>query len=326
MTNYYDREVIAEALWPLRQAATIVDRSCQRNFTLDEIRDAIPGHHAIIAADEPYSREILECADKLLILARDGTGYDKIDLQAATELGIVVTRAPVVADATANLTVGLMIALVRQVLLADCAVRSQRWTDRASLLCPDLTGMTLGIIGFGDIGRRVATRATSLGMNVEVYNRSDVTESARNAGAKAVSLNELLANADVVSIHLPHTPDTRGFCCRELFRKMKKGAYFLNTARGELVREEDLVEALKSSHLAGAALDVFQKEPVDPNNPLLDLPNVLLSPHMCGDTTTTMIQATEINVAQIVDLFSGRKPSPILNPEVWRKARIHAIN
>ena len=324
MTNYYDRALIGPALKELRRAAEIVDGNRNRNFTLDEIRQAVPGFHAIIAADEPYTREVFDCADSLLILARDGAGFDKIDLEAATDCGVVVTRAPVVFDATANLTIGLMIALVRKIPFADRAVRDGRWEDRASLLCPDLTGMTLGIVGFGEVGRRVAARAGALGMRLLTYDIADVSEAAQATGTSVASLDDLLAQSDIVSVHLRHTPQTRRSFSAEVFGKMKRGAYFLNTSRGQIVNEADLVEALSSGHLAGAALDVFESEPVDPQNPLLGLPNVVLSPHLAGDTTTTMVEATEMNVAQILDLLAVRKPSNVLNPEVWDKARIHS--
>ena len=323
MANYYDRAVVGNALKPLCRFAEVTDGNRNRNFTLEEIRGAVSGIHAIIAADEPYPREVFAAADDLLIVARDGAGYDKIDLEAATEHGVIVTRAPVVIDATANLTIGLMIALVRQIPFADLAVRDHRWGDRSSFLCPDLTGMTLGIVGFGLVGRCVATRAAAMGMNLLTYNRSDVSEPALAAGARVASLDELLSQSDIVSVHLRHTPETRAFFSAEVFGKMKKGAYFLNTSRGEIVVESDLVDALNSSHIAGAALDVFEKEPVGSDNPLLAMSNVLLSPHLGGDTTTTMIQATEMNVAQIIDLFAGRKPSHILNEAVWDTARIH---
>ncbi len=325
MANYYDRAVVGHALKPLYRFAEVIDGNRNRNFTLEEIRAAVPGIHAIVAADEPYPREVFTAADDLLIVARDGAGYDKIDLAAATEHGVVVTRAPVVIDATANLTIGLMIALVRGIPFADRAVRDDRWGDRSSFLCPDLTGMTLGIVGFGLVGRQVASRATAMGMKLLIHNRGDVSEAARAGSVRVVSLDELLSQSDIVSVHLRHTPETRAFFSAERFAGMKKGSYFLNTSRGEIVVEADLVDALNSGHIAGAALDVFEKEPVRADNPLLAMSNVLLSPHLAGDTTTTMIQATEMNVTQIIDLFAGKKPSHILNEEVWDTARIHGF-
>lgn len=325
LTSYYDREVIADQLKRLRSSAEVIDVNRGRNLTLDEMLQAVPGIHATIAADEPYTREVFERGSELLIVARDGAGFDKIDLQAASEHGVVVTRAPVVIDATANLVIGLMIALVRKIPFADRAIRQNKWTDRSSFLCPDLTGMTLGIVGFGQVAQKVAVRARALGMKLLAYDIADVRKAARSTGTQILSLDELLAQSDVVSVHLRHTPKTKNFFCANLFTKMKKGAYFVNTSRGEIVKESDLVEALACGHLTGAALDVFREEPINPQNPLLALPNVVLTPHLAGDTSTTMIAAIEMNVAQIIDILAGRKPSNILNSEVWDRARIHSL-
>ena len=323
ITSYYDRKVIGDQLKRLQSSAEIIDVNQGRNLTLDEMLQAIPGIHATIAADEPYTREVFERGSELLIVARDGAGFDKIDLQAATDHGVVVTRAPVVFDATANLVVGLMIAMVRKIPFADQAIRQNKWTDRFSFLCPDLTGMTLGIVGFGQVGQKVAVRARALGMKLLAYDIVDVREAAHPTGTQIVSLDELLAQSDVVSVHLRHTPETRNFFCADLFAKMKTGGYFVNTSRGRIVKEDDLTDALACGHLAGAALDVFEQEPVNVDNPLLAMPNVVLTPHVAGDTSTTMVTAIEMNVMQILDLLAGKKPSNMLNPEVWNRARIH---
>lgn len=323
MTSYYDRQVIADQLERLRGSAELVEVNLGRILTLEEVLDNVAGIQGIIAADEPYTSEVFERASELLIIAREGTGFDKIDLAAATAHGVVVTRAPVVHHATANLTIGLMISLVRKIPFGDRAVRQNKWTDRTSFLCPDVTGMTLGVVGFGQVGREVAARARALGMNLLIYDSADVDEAAQEIGAHVVGLDELLTSSDVITVHLRHTQETAYFFCAETFDKMKKGAYFINTSRGGIVKESDLVKALTSGHLAGAALDVFEEEPPDPENPLLAIPNVVLTPHVAGDTSTTMIAAIEMNVTQILDLLAGKKPSNILNPEVWDKARIH---
>ncbi|MFH0965538.1 MAG: NAD(P)-dependent oxidoreductase [Planctomycetota bacterium] len=325
LATYYDRAVIAPALDRLRARADVVDASRGRSFTLDEVRQALPGIHVSIAADEPYPADVLEQAPDLLLIARDGTGFESIDLAAATAKGIVVTRAPVVHFATANFAIGLIIALVRKIPFADRAIRENRWTDRAAVLCQDLTGMTLGIVGFGVVGREVASRAAALGMKLLVYDVADVSGPAYAVGAALVSLDELLAACDVVTVHIRHTEKTRHLFSADLFRKMKKGAYFVNTSRGGIVREADLIDALASGRLAGAALDVFESEPVNSDNPLLRLPNVVLTPHVAGDTSTTMLTAIDMNVTQILDLLAGRKPSNLLNPDVWPSARFRRL-
>ena len=323
ITSYYDRKVIADQLKRLRSSAEVIEVNRGRNLTLEEVLQNVAGIQGIIAADEPYTAEVFERAWELLIIARDGTGFDKIDLKAASAHGVVVTRAPVVHHATANLTIGLMIALVRKIPFADRAIRQNKWIDRTSLLCPDLTGMTLGIVGFGQVGHGVAARARALGMNLLTYDSEDVSQTARDIGARVVCLDELLASSDIVTVHLRHTRQTAYFFCAETFAKIKKDAYFINTSRGGIVKEADLIEALASGHLAGAALDVFEEEPINPENPLLAMPNVVLTPHVAGDTSTTMIAAIEMNVTQILDLLAGKKPTNMLNPEVWDRARIH---
>jgi len=325
LASYYDRQLIGPLLEPLRPQVDVIDVNRNRNLTLEELLQFIPDVHAVIAADEPYSAEVLNRAEHLMIIARDGAGYDKVDLETATALGIVVTRAPVVIDATANLAIGLLIAMVRKIPSADSAIRHNKWTDRQLFLCPDLTGMTLGLAGFGLVGQKMAPRGKALGMEVIAYDNADVSSAAKAAGVRVVSLEELLATSDVVSVHLRHTPQTRHFFNAQTFSKMKRGAYFINTARGGIVKEADLVEAIQSGHLAGAGLDVFECEPVAMDNPLLALPNVVITPHVAGDTTTTMMTATKMNVEQILTLFSGGKPSQMLNPEVWSKARVHGF-
>ena len=322
LTSYYDRQVIAEPLRRLRSSAEIIDANRGRNLTLKEVLQSVAGIEAIIAADEPYPAQVFERASDLLIIARDGTGFENIDLQAATEHGVIVTYAPVVHHAAANLTIGLMIDLVRKIAFADRAIRQDKWTDRPAFLCPDLTGMTLGIVGFGQVGREVALRARALGMEVLAYDSADISAAAKAVDARVVPLETLLALCDVVTVHIRHTHKTKHLFNAGLFGKMKKGAYFINTSRGGLVNESDLMDALDSGQLAGAALDVFEQEPINPDNPLLALPNVVLTPHVAGDTSTTMAAAIEMNVDQILDLLAGRKPSNILNADLWGSDRI----
>jgi len=325
VTSHYDRAVVAAPMQRLAGWAQVVDARRGRCLTRAELLECLPGAHAVIASDESYTAEILGAAQDLFMIARDGTGYDAIDLNAATECGILVTRAPVLHHATANTTIGLMIALVRKISLADRGIRENRWNDRSLWLAPDLTGMTLGIVGFGQVGTEVAKRATAMGMSILIYNRSDVSAAAGKIGAKSVAMDDLLANSHVVSLHTRHTDTTAGMCNADFFAKMKKGTYFVNTARGGLVDEGALCEALSCGHLAGAALDVFAREPAEPDNPLLAFNNVLCTPHFAGDTTTTMARAVESAVRQIADCFAGKKPQHLINPQAWDNARIHNL-
>ena len=325
LTSYYDRTVIADPLKRLAAFADIVDINRGRCYTREEMLECVPGVHVTIAADEKYTAELLDHATDLVLIARDGTGFDSIDIAAATDRGILVTRAPVVHFCTANLVIGLMVALVRKIASGDRGVRENLWTERDRWLCPDLTGMTLGILGFGQVGREVAKRAAAMGMHIIVHDTADVSEPARQYGVRVAPLNEVLAKSDLVSVHIRHTAETADIVNAAFFARMKPGAYFVNTARGALVDENALFEALKSGHLAGAALDVFRHEPPEPENPLFSLQNVVCTPHVGGDTSTTMRQAVDMNVGQIADCFAGRRPGNLLNPEAWEGARLHGL-
>lgn len=323
--SHYDRQVIASPIERLAGRAEVVDVDLGRCLTREEILDRIGGVHATIASDETYSAEILDEATDLVLIARDGTGYDAIDLESATGHGILVTRARVLHHATANTTIGLMIALVRKIALADRGIRENRWNQRKRWLAPDLTGMTLGIIGFGQVGKEVAKRATAMGMSILICNRSDVSDAAGRIGARVTSMDEVLRNADIVSLHLRHSGATENLFNADMFARMKAGAYFVNTSRGGLVDEAALGDVLARGHLAGAALDVFVREPAEPEHPLLAFDNVLCTPHFAGDTTTTMVHAVESAVKQILDCFAGRRPQHLVNPQAWNKARIHHL-
>ena len=325
VTSHYDPDVVASSLRELAVWADVVDARCGRCLTEDELLEAVPGMHAVIASDECYSSIVLERAKDLVVIARDGTGYDAIDLATANDLGILVTLSPVLHAATANTTIGLMIALVRKISQADRDIREGRWNQRERWLAPDLTGMTLGVVGFGQVGQEVARRALAMGMTVVVCNRSDATATASRMGAKAIALEDLLAQADIVSAHLRHTESTDRLFNAARFAAMKRGAYFINTARGGLVDEAALAEALASGHLAGAALDVFAQEPAEPGHRLLGFDNVLCTPHFAGDTTTTMALAMTTAVQQIADCLAGRRPGHLVNPETWDHGRVGEI-
>lgn len=325
LATYYDRDVISDVIEPLASFSEIVDKNMGRCLTRGELLESLPGVHVTIAADEKYTQEVLEQAEDLVLISRDGVGFDGVDLEAATERGILVTRAPVMIESTANLTIGLMVALVRKMTFCDREIRRNRWSDRRLWLCPDLTGMTIGIVGFGQIGKQVAKRAMAMGMKILAYDIADIEYTLEESSIPYAPLEELLEKSDVVSVHMNATPANAGMFNRDLFLRMKKDSYFINCSRGSIVDEASLMEALNSGHLAGAALDVFSQEPPPDNFPLFALENVICTPHVAGDTTTTMKQAIRLNVQQIDDIRQGKKPSHLLNPAVWDKARIHRI-
>ena len=324
LTSFYDRSIIGETVERLRGFADLLEVNRGRNLNEEELFESLPGMHACIAADEKYPARVLDCASDLVLVAREGTGYDGVDVAAATERGILVTNAPIVHQATANVTIGLLIGMVRKLFVGDRDVREERWTDRDRRTCPALADLTLGILGFGLVGREVASRARALGMKVLVYNRSEVPD-AKVCQVETGSMDEVLARSDVVSIHIRHCPETTRLIDRAAFQRMKRGAYFINTARGGIVDEPALIESLQEGHLAAAAVDVFAHEPPASDNPLLHMENVICSPHLGGETTTTMRVGMHMAIDQLESCLSGQRPETLVNPEAWEGARLHRL-
>lgn len=267
--------------------------------TVEEYVALADGVKAIIAGTEPYPAELLARFETVELIARTGIGVDSIDLVAAKAHGIAVSYTPDgPSDSVAELTIGLAIALARQVALADREIRSGRWTRRTGWL---LRERTVGLVGLGRIGSRVARLLKPFGCSVLAYDiDSSLAERAEELGIEWVDRDRLLAEADLVSIHIPLTPATRGSFDADTFAAMRPGALLLNTARGPIVDEQALLEALESDHLGGAALDVFEAEPYD--GPLKDRDDVLLSAHM-GSCTDAGRRAMELGAAEAVAAY-----------------------
>lgn len=261
---------------------------------------------------------------QLKMISNYAVGFDNIGIKAATDRQIVVTNTPSdeVNEAVAEHTWALILALTRRVVESDEAVRrgSYHGWEPDIFLGPTLKGKTLGIIGLGRIGSMVALRAKGFNMNI-IYNKHDPDPKVEaETGAKFVSLDDLLSQSDIVSLHVPLTDETRHMINSQVFAKVKAGSYLINTARGPIVNEKDLVEALKSGKLAGAGLDVFDNEPnVDPE--LIGLPNVILTPHIASATHEARDKMGSQAVTAIIDVFKGTTPQNLVNPEVWEKRR-----
>ena len=287
-----------------------------------DLLELLPQCDSVIAGGETYSAAILAASPHLRGIARTGVGYDAIDLAAANARKIAVTITPGAnQEAVAEHVFGLLLALTRDVLAQDRAIRSAQWA-RTALPRP-IRGRTMGIIGLGRIGRAVATRAIAFGMTGVAFDPvGDHEDFNARHGVVRVEFDELLARSDVVSLHLPLVDATRGLFDRSVFGRMKPGAVLINTARGGLIVEPDLVEALESGHLAGAGLDVFDREPPPAEHRLWALPNVVLSAHMAGIDTLAMSDMASMAAQCLVDLHQGRWPAPcVVNPEVapgWR--------
>lgn len=261
---------------------------------------------------------------QLKIISNYAVGFDNVDIKGATDRQIVVTNTPSeeVNEAVAEHTWALVLSLTRRVVEADEVVRRggyHGW-EPDIFLGPTLTGKTLGIIGLGRIGSMVAARAKGFNMNV-LYNKHEPDPAIeKELGVKFASLDDLLGSSDIISLHVPLTDETRHMINKDTFGKVKVGSYLINTARGPIVNETDLVQALKSGKLKGAALDVFDNEP-NINPELLALPNVVLTPHIASATDKAREKMGDQAVNAIIDLQKGNKPQNMVNPEVWDKRR-----
>jgi phosphoglycerate dehydrogenase-like enzyme len=286
---------------------TIIDPVGAPALNEAELRRYLPEADALLAGGEMISRAMFELAPRLRVIARVGVGYDLIDIPAATLHRVAVTITPGAnQESVAEQMFALLLAVARNVPGNDRTIKAGGW-DRT--LPQPLRGATLGLLGLGRIGRAVATRAIAFGMDVVAFDTIPPSEFEIRHGIGRLDFDELLAAADIVSIHLPLTETTRGLFRRDTFRRMRPGAILINTARGAHVVEEDLYECLKSGHLAGAGLDVLNQEPPDPGNPLLTLPNVVLSPHLGGIDTKGLADMATMAAQCIIDLHQGRWPS-----------------
>ena len=288
--------------------------------TIDQLRDC----DAIIAGGEFFNPRVLSALPRLRVIARAGVGYDRVDVAAATAQGIAVTITPTANhECVAEHALSLMFAIARGTVVNDRRVRTGLW--RGGLLQP-LRTRTLGILGLGRIGRSLATRAAALGMRVIVHEPVPNQEFVRQQALELVDFETLLAQSDFLSVHCPLTPHTTGLFNKRVFARMKAGSVLINTARGKLVVEADLIAALKSGQLAGAGLDVFEEEPPAADSPLFCLDQVVLSPHL-GGADWLSSENMGIEAANcIISLFRGEWPAgKVVNAELqsnWKWQRI----
>lgn len=292
---------------------------------IDEARmvaELSSGEHAavLVRGNPPLNERVLAAASGLKLISKIGAGIDSVDLAVATARGIpVLTAGDANADATAEMTIALILALRRDVVKLDARVKAGIW-DRGQYLGTELRGQTLGIIGLGRIGRRVARIAQALGLRVLATGRPDA-DLDRHEDVRFVPLDTLLAEADIVSLHCPLTAATRGLIDAPRLARMKPGALLVNTARGALVAEADLAAALKSGHIAGAALDTLGSEPPTADNPLLTAPNILLTPHIAAETAMTLNRMVEAAAENVVDYLAQRtlRRDRLVNPAVLER-------
>ncbi|MBN9389118.1 MAG: 2-hydroxyacid dehydrogenase [Chloroflexi bacterium] len=273
----------------------------------------MPGTDILLVHLGPVSQAMLANAPDLKLIGVGRSGPVNIDVAAATERGIPVVFAPGRnADAVADFTFALLLAVGRRLVPGAKLVRNGAWYDntyqKTRLLGPELGGRTLGVIGAGDIGRRVIRRATGFDMRILAHDPYLPAEVIAASGATPVSLEELLAQSDYLTLHARPNPDGSPLLGKAEFEKIKPGAILVNTARGALLDEDALAEALASGRLGGAGLDVLQEEPVSPDNPILKLPNVLVTPHIAGYSSDMGRRAAEMIVEDVLRFVKGQEP------------------
>jgi len=301
-------------------------RKLEKYFTVDQkkginpeqLKDIIGDYSALIvrSATRPDAA-IIKKADKMEIIGRAGIGVDNIDLEAATKKGIVVVNAPASNAVTvAEHTIALMLALVRKIPAANISLKGGKW-EKSKFKGIEIEGKTLGIIGFGQIGGLVAKKAIGLDMKVVAYDPFVSEERFRELGIeKAGKLDDIYRDADFITIHLPKNKETIGMFDMKQFKKMKKGTIILNVARGGIIVEENLAEAIKSGQIGGAALDVYEKEPCT-DSPVFGLDNVICTPHLGASTTEAQSRAGMIIADQVIEVLNGGTPAfPVNAPAV----------
>jgi len=287
----------------------------------NELVKILPSYEGVIVGVDEITRQVIESSKRLKVIAKHGAGLDNIDLKAATENGVIVTYVPRAnAESVADFTFCLILASARDLVNAHLSTKSGLWESR-KFIGTELCGKILGIIGFGAIGSRVARRAKGFGMKILCYTAHPEKhmEEAKKYDVKFVELDELLKNSDFVTIHCALSPETVGLIGKRELELMKKSAFLINTARGPIVDENALYEVLKEKKIAGAALDVYGKEPPGKDYPLFELDNVIVTPHIASYTREAIINVDMIQARDVVKALCGEAPQFVANPEVLTK-------
>jgi len=317
------RILIADPVAPegIELLRAIADVDVKTGQAADALVASIENYDALVVRSETkVTRQIIEAGKRLQVIGRAGVGVDNIDLDAATERGVIVVNAPQGNTiAAAEHTIALLLSLARHIPQADASMRAGKW-DRKSYVGTEVRGKTLGVVGLGPIGSEVARRGLGLDMRVLAHDPYVAEERTRSLGAEPCDFETLIAVSDFISVHVPMTAATKGMIGAEQFERMKDGVRLLNVARGGIIDEAALAASVKSGKAAGAAVDVFTAEPIDPANPLLGDPRIITTPHL-GASTAEAQERVAVDVAeQIVDVLAGRPAryavnAPMLAPE-----------
>ena len=306
-----------------REAIDMLEREHEvtaHHYPLDELVTRICEYDGLLvrSATKVHDARIFENGANLKVIGRAGVGVDNIDVNQATEKGIPVVFAPTGCTiSVAELAIGHMLAFARHMVEGTDTMREGKW-EKSRLGGTELYRKTLGLLGCGNIGQQTARFGKAFGMEIIYYRRNRDADFEKDVGAEYVTFEELLKRSDYLSLHLPKTEFTAGMLSDDQFRMMKGTAVLVNCARGGVVDEAALYRALKEGVIAGATVDVFEKEPTPPDNPLLTLDNVILTPHLGASTKEAQIRAGTMTAEGILDVLAGRVPKYCKNTEVFR--------
>jgi len=315
--------VTARAFWVSGQASqsALIDAGCEVVWSskagplpVDDLIIALDGCDAVIGSSDPYNAAVFAACPKLKVVSRCGVGTDSVDMSAATAAGIIATNTPgAMAEGVADYTIGLMLAVCRSIPAANEMMRSGGWGE---LPGASVFRKTLGLVGVGRIGQSVALRARGFCMRVIAFDPLQAASGTAPSDIEFVDLDTLLAESDFISLHAPATADTVGMFNTRAFAKMKTTAFLINTARGALINEADLIEALDAGTIAGAALDVYAQEPLPADHPLRYAKRCVLSPHNAFNALESTQEMSWQSAANVLDLMRGVRPANVCNPEV----------
>ena len=291
----------------------------------EDIVQALQGADGVLNYGGRYPAEVLKRLDSVWIIVQASTGYDMIDHEAATDLGIMVANLPFQClDEVANSAMAYTLALNRRIVDADRHVRAGGWDRFSFMPIGTLYGETFGLLGFGNIARATGKRAQAFGLKVIAHDPYVDPQIAKEMDVELLPLDEVLKRSDYVSCHLPHNRHTHHMLSEAQFRAMKPSAFFVNTSRGKVVDEPALVKALQEGWIKGAGLDVFEEEPLPESSPLRKLDNVLLAPHLAGTSVGSAVNNRQQAIEQMAEALREGKPSALVNPTVKPKRLVNA--
>lgn len=284
-------------------------RPQDREASGQSLAEALAGVHGVIAGNDAFDAGVIGAVPDLRIIARTGVGYDNVDVEAASRHGVIVCTTPGAnQQSVAELTLALMMCCARGIIPAATEVQAGGWTQRTGL---ELAGATLGVLGLGSIGKEVALLAKALGMQILAHDTNLDHDFITGAGIQQRSLPELLAESDVLTVHLALTPQTQHLIGAAALAQMKPGSFLINTSRGGVIDQQALADALHSGHLGGAGLDVLEEEPPGPGNALLQAPNLVITPHIGGATHQARGRSSLLAADQVIDHLQDR---PVAHP------------